>query len=73
MLVQSPRLVVVTKNADGTESRQIIRTYDLFEDKKAEADAKALTPTLAENQTAIVEYFLDASQYRGGWEKGLIF
>ena len=73
MLVQSPMLVVITKNADGTESKQVVRKYDILEKKKAEADAMALQPKLAPNQTAVIEYFLDSSKYQAGWDKGLIF
>ena len=73
MLVLSPRLVVFTKNADGTETKQVIRTYDLYENAKAEADAQALSPSLRPNQRAEVEMFLDSSHYQAGWDKGLIF
>ena len=73
MLVQSPMLVVITKNADGTESKKVIRKYDILEGEKAKADAKAIEPTLAPNQTVEVDYYLDSSKYQAGWDKGLIF
>ena len=73
MLVLSPRLVLVTKDATGAETRNVIRTYGLYEDSKAQADAEAMSKVLPKGMTLEVEKFLDNSLYAAGWSRGLIF
>ena len=73
MLVLSPRLVLVTKDASGAETRKVIRTYGLYEDGKAQADAEAMSKVLPKGMSLEVEKFLDNSLYAAGWSRGFLY
>ena len=73
MLVLSPRLVLVTKDASGAETRKEIRTYGLYEDGKAQADAEAMSKVLPKGMSLEVEKFLDNSLYAAGWSRGFLY